>query len=791
MPRALTEAEALELEALLTAQYGGPTLDQFIRQHWPHQPPPRHLAPLIALFERARHAPVQVCLSMPPGHAKTVTISRAIAWWLAHTPADLCAYATHSEHKAHSESRRIRQMARQAGVPLAGDMANVHEWRTEYDGGLVATGAKGLTGFRVQGLLVVDDPYQDRQEAESRAINEAIWEWFGTVTETRREGASTIVVHCVAAGEPVLMADGTWRAVEDVGAGESVAALEGDRFVAREVTGARSSGRSPVLRVETARKSLRVTGRHPFLLADGTWRQAEQLEVGDRVRVLDSGYGEDDRVDDDFAWLFGFMVGDGWVTTWRKRRRDGSEGTGWCVCVAASVYPELNERACSLIERYFGRRPRLTPAGYYRIDCAKAGRTLVGLGLVGGAHGKRLPQWLYGLKPAQKRAFLRGYADADGCVLKRCTDSVRVASVSRALINDVRLLAMSAGVRCGRESSFTQRVRPPHSHEARLYTCRSLSINFARLPEAYETITAISSDGDSEVFDLAVAGSENFIAGGFVVHNTRWTPNDLIGRLSKFPDWTVLNLPAIAEEADPIGRASGEALWPEMYPREKLDAIRSGPLGEWGFGALYQGRPTPRGHRVFGEPHYYDRVPEGCRYVVSCDPAATASTRADFSVVLVLAVKGHGEDAVGYVVDVIRFQREVPDLPPVLRTLSLKHGRARVVVEAVGGFKAVPQLLRRLDSRLEVGEAPVLGDKFTRAQPAAYAWGKGRLLVPKAAPWLEDFLEEVRLFTGVADPHDDQVDALSHGWNTLAGGPILVAPDLDDLTKQSWVDLLF
>lgn len=467
MPRPLTEAEALELEALLTAQYGGPTLDAFIREHWPHQPPPRHLAPLIRLFELARQAPIQVCLSLPPGHAKTETIKRAIVWWLSHTPADLCAYATHSEHKAHSESRRIRQMARQVGVKLAGDMQNVHEWRTEYDGGLVAVGAKGLTGFRVQGLLVVDDPYQDRAEAESKAISEAIWEWFGAVTETRREGASTIVVH------------------------------------------------------------------------------------------------------------------------------------------------------------------------------------------------------------------------------------------------------------------------------------------------------------------------------------TRWTPNDLIGRLSKFPDWVVINLPALAEENDPLGRAPGEALWPEMYPREKLDAIKNGPLGEWQFAALYQGRPSPRGHKVFGEPHYYDAVPEGCRYGISCDPAATASTRADYSVVVVLAVKGHGEDAVGYVVDVIRQQREVPDLPPILRSLSLKYGRARVVVEAVGGFKAVPQLLRRLDPKLEVGEAPVMGDKFTRAQPGAHAWNKGRLLVPKDAPWLADFLDEVRLFTGVVDAHDDQVDALCHGWNALAGGTILVAPDLEDLVKPNWVNLVF
>lgn len=463
MPRALTEAEALELEALLTAQFGGPTLDAFIREHWPHQPPPRHIAPLLAMFERARRSPVQLCLSLPPGHAKTLTIKRAIAWWLSHTPADLCVYATHSADKAHSESRRIRAMARDVGVVLAEDMANVHEWRTKYDGGLVAAGMKGLTGHRVQGLLVVDDPYQDRTEAESRVNNEAVWEWFGTVADTRRESASIIVVH------------------------------------------------------------------------------------------------------------------------------------------------------------------------------------------------------------------------------------------------------------------------------------------------------------------------------------TRWTPNDLIGRLAKMSDWEVINLPAIADEGDPLGRAPGEALWPELYPIEKLESIRRGPLGEWGFGALFQGRPTPRGLRVFGDAHHYTSLPSGLRYVVGCDPAATASTRADWSVAVVLGVQSRGPQSIGYVVDVVRKQCEIPDFVGTLRTLSERHGHARVVVESVGGFKSVPQLLRKLDSRLRVQEARLQGDKFVRAQNVAAAWNSGRLVVPESAPWLADFIAECCDFTGAGDAHDDQVDALAHAWNAATSDAGAVGIPDTSLTKDSWL----
>ena len=65
------------------------------------------------------------------------------------------------------------------------------------------------------------------------------------------------------------------------------------------------------------------------------------------------------------------------------------------------------------------------------------------------------------------------------------------------------------------------------------------------------------------------------------------------------------------------------------------------------------------------------------------------------------------------------------------------------------------------------GVRPV-GDKFTRAQPAAAAWNQGRIRVPVNVPWVSPLLSETSSFTGTtADDHDDQVDALSYGWVEL------------------------
>ena len=254
-----------------------------------------------------------------------------------------------------------------------------------------------------------------------------------------------------------------------------------------------------------------------------------------------------------------------------------------------------------------------------------------------------------------------------------------------------------------------------------------------------------------------------------IVVHTRWREDDLIGRLRAEHGWEGINLPAIAEEDDPAGRAPGEALWPERYPIEELEKIR-GILGPWAFSALYQGRPRRKGAAVFGEPHYYDPLKvdlTGCRVVIGGDPAASEKTTADYGVLLCLAVRGEGDQAVGYVVEVDRRQVEVPAYVAAARAMSARRWHAPLAVEAVGGFKAVPQMLKQIDPKLRLLEVKLGGDKFQRAQPVAAAWNAGRVLVPQSAPWLKDFLAEVRSFTGVNDDHDDQVDSLAHAWNAI------------------------
>lgn len=158
--------------------------------------PPRHLGPLLTAFDRIEHESLRLCLSVPPRHGKTEAVLHGIARLLARHPEWTIAYVSYAADIARSKSRQIRDYAAAAGVELRQDSKALHEWRTPQGGGVLATGIGGpLTGHGVR-LLVVDDPFKNRQDADSALIRERTWQWFTSTALTRIEpGGSALVVH--------------------------------------------------------------------------------------------------------------------------------------------------------------------------------------------------------------------------------------------------------------------------------------------------------------------------------------------------------------------------------------------------------------------------------------------------------------------------------------------------------------------------------------------------------------------------------------------------------------------
>jgi hypothetical protein len=152
---------------------------------------------LLDAFERIdRGESVRVLVSVPPRHAKTETLLHGFAWLLARHPQWAIGYGSYAAEIAYSKSRQARDYARAAGVELRDDSSAVHEWRTRDGGGMLATGRGGpLTGHGVQ-LLAIDDPFKNRQEADSPTLRAQCWGWYTSTARTRLEpGGSIIITH--------------------------------------------------------------------------------------------------------------------------------------------------------------------------------------------------------------------------------------------------------------------------------------------------------------------------------------------------------------------------------------------------------------------------------------------------------------------------------------------------------------------------------------------------------------------------------------------------------------------
>lgn len=154
---------------------------------------PVHMAPYVDVLERAPGAEIRIAVAAPPQHGKTECTIRALIWWLKKFPHLRFVYATYSQHRSDSVSKRARNVANDAGLDLA-DGTTQREWITPQGGGLLWTSVDGaLTGHPIDGVLVIDDPIKDRKEAESETYRQAFKDWYDGVADTRlHPGASVI-----------------------------------------------------------------------------------------------------------------------------------------------------------------------------------------------------------------------------------------------------------------------------------------------------------------------------------------------------------------------------------------------------------------------------------------------------------------------------------------------------------------------------------------------------------------------------------------------------------------------
>jgi len=257
-----------------------------------------------------------------------------------------------------------------------------------------------------------------------------------------------------------------------------------------------------------------------------------------------------------------------------------------------------------------------------------------------------------------------------------------------------------------------------------------------------------------------------------VLIQTRWHDSDLAGRIlasDQADDWTVVRLPAEAEEGDPLGRPLGAALCPARYPLPALKDLER-TLTAYPYAALYQQRPVPKSGGMFkaAAVGYIDAPPTtvaGTRWTRwrAWDLAAGGG-KGDSTAGVLMAVTAQGR----YVVeDVVRGQWATDERDAAILGTAMADGPGvRIWIPqdpAAAGKSQVLYLVKQLYGYRVTAELNS-GNKEVRAGPFSSQWNAGNVDLVRA-PWNAAYVAELVRFPYA---HDDQVDASSDAFRKLS-----------------------
>lgn len=272
-----------------------------------------------------------------------------------------------------------------------------------------------------------------------------------------------------------------------------------------------------------------------------------------------------------------------------------------------------------------------------------------------------------------------------------------------------------------------------------------------------------------------------------VIIMTRWHLDDLVGRLTDRRSelevekpgahrrWRCVNIPALAEPGDPLNRRVGEALFPELksagFIRQQMTRLTS----YWAW-ALYSGQPVPRGGHLLDASTLQIVQPDDprlddLRWVRAWDPAAVSKETSksgdpDFTAGAKCALDAEGNFWIG---DIVKWQHGWPRSRDRIRVIA-EAERIPVYFEAQAAFKAAADNLREvMPDNILVRTVDVARDKVSRCNEW-FAKAEHRKVFLVAGAWVPGFLQAVEQFDGSGSYHDDEIDAVSIGYEGYSKG---------------------
>ena len=251
--------------------------------------------------------------------------------------------------------------------------------------------------------------------------------------------------------------------------------------------------------------------------------------------------------------------------------------------------------------------------------------------------------------------------------------------------------------------------------------------------------------------------------------NTRWHEEDVAGRVLEQVAKDdvrakVIDIRAIAEPGDVLGRKPGELLWANdpSYDYPSYLRQRQRELSPMMWAALFQQRPAPEEGAFFKREWFRKptrpRPPLTRMKLFGASDYAMTAGGGDYTTHLVGAID---EDDDMWLVEVWRDQTKpetwvesLLDLMQKYRPLAWAEENVQIT-SGIGPYIDSRQRQRKIYCARE--QFPTRGDKAMRASSIRGRIALRGIYVDESAPWFGAFIHELLGFP--AGKHDDQVDA--------------------------------
>lgn len=202
MPPSLADLETELQRRSMTRSF-----ERFFRSFPPaqHYAYGKHTLGMMARIQKAsedydRGISSYLAICVPFRHGKSDVSSRRLpAWHLLGHPDDEVALVAHSSDKAqelsHDARRTFRRAAPTWGLSVDSEIDNRRHWGVEgHKGAVHAIGIDAGSAGTTAHVLVIDDYYRNRQEAESEVIRARVWDGFGSDLMARLQPVHMVII---------------------------------------------------------------------------------------------------------------------------------------------------------------------------------------------------------------------------------------------------------------------------------------------------------------------------------------------------------------------------------------------------------------------------------------------------------------------------------------------------------------------------------------------------------------------------------------------------------------------